>query len=153
MRRSWDDVDGEGDEESSDGGVYRAEERECDGQEPDGQHYREADERPHEDVARGRVEPCYLLPHEVERRTSKPEGYELQVKKKTCFILSISVSYPACHPSKLNQIDIYIYIHTEVAISGKLNQIDIYTLKLPYLIQSNPLPYIYNEALPSNLAT
>ena len=83
MRRSWDDVDGEGDEESSDGGVYRAEERECDGQEPDGQHYREADERAHEDVARGRVEPCYLLPHEVERRTSKPEGYELQVKKKT----------------------------------------------------------------------
>ena len=42
MSHRWDDVDGEADQESTNGGVYRAEERENNGQEPDWDPHRQS---------------------------------------------------------------------------------------------------------------
>ena len=76
MRESRDDVDGEGDEQGADGGVDGAEEWEDNGEEPDGHHHGESDERPEEDAA-GVVHADGLLPDEVERRAGEAEGDEL----------------------------------------------------------------------------
>jgi len=64
MGEGGDDVDGEADEEGTDGGVDGAEEREDDGQEPYRNHHRKTCQCPQAYALRV-VHPNHLLPHEV----------------------------------------------------------------------------------------
>lgn len=64
MGEGGDDVDGEADEERSDGGVDGTEEWEDDGQEPDGDDHRQSRRRTLAQ-ALALVHPNRLLPHKV----------------------------------------------------------------------------------------
>lgn len=74
-----DDIDGEANEQRSDGGVDGAEEGEDDGEEPDWHHHGEACRRSLAH-APALVHADRLLPHEVQRRACEPERYELHMK-------------------------------------------------------------------------
>nr|DAD28454.1 TPA_asm: hypothetical protein HUJ06_029922 [Nelumbo nucifera] len=76
MSHGRDDVDGEADQESTDGGVDGTEEGEDDGQEPDGDDHRQPGQSP-QAYTLGVVHPYHLLPHEIQRRTCEPKRYEL----------------------------------------------------------------------------
>lgn len=80
MSHSRNDVDGEGDEESTDGRVDGAEEGEDDGEEPDRNDHRQPHQRP-QAGALSVVHSDRLLPHEVERRARESECYKLHCDK------------------------------------------------------------------------
>lgn len=76
VRCTGDDVHGERDQQRSDGGVDRSEEREGDGEEPDGEHHWDSTQGAQEQALRV-VHADELLPHEVEGRHRESHCDEL----------------------------------------------------------------------------
>lgn len=79
MGQGGDDVDGEADEERSDGGIDRSEEREDDGEEPDGDDHRQSSCCSLAQTLAFVHADCFL-PHKIQGRACKSKCYELQKK-------------------------------------------------------------------------